>query len=297
MDEAAKNAAIIFDELTTKLVDTKQYVPAYCTDIHKKFAETIETMDIVKSGINDNFSKVGEDIVIKLGDSLKIKVPPVSASAKGKALKKQSTAEPRTTISDVTAIKKTTSIMDQHYVKCFTPGDSLLKSKNFSGNKNKLEKQFYKQIKNQENGINDLTVGQYLNNREKYLSLGRDGVSSGSAQRAAGKKLQKKLVDQFKEELIENDIAIGKRATEIAKERANEAMSSLAALHDPDMIAGGFDKISTSVNSGMGNTNINSSLGSQWKGRVSDMDVAAKDALKKYGPDAKMNVSLSRCKT
>jgi len=72
-------------------------------------------------------------------------------------------------------------------------------------------------------------------------------------------------VDKFKEELIENDIAIGKRATEIAKEiakeRANKVMSSLAALHDLDMIAGGFDKISTSVNSGMGNTNINSSLG------------------------------------
>jgi len=74
-------------------------------------------------------------------------------------------------------------------------------------------------------------------------------------------------------------------------------MSSLATLHDPDMNAGRFDKVSTSVNSGMGNANINSSLGSQWKGRVSDMDVAAKDALKKYGPDAKMNVSLSRCKT
>jgi len=104
-------------------------------------------------------------------------------------------------------------------------------------------------------------------------------------------------VDKFKEELIENDIAIGKRATEIAKERANKVMSSLAALHDLDMIAGGFDKISTSVNSGMGNTNINSSLGSPWKGRVSDMDIAAKEALKKYVADAKMNVSLSRCKT
>lgn len=74
-------------------------------------------------------------------------------------------------------------------------------------------------------------------------------------------------------------------------------MKSLAALHDPDMIAGGHDKIATNKSTGMGNTNVNSSIGSQWKSRVSGMDEAAEKALEKYGPNAKMNVTLTRCKT
>ena len=87
------------------------------------------------------------------------------------------------------------------------------------------------------------------------------------------------------------------RKWKLAKERAKKAMESLAALHDPDMIAGGNDKIqATNVRSGMGNTNINSSLGSQWKHRVNDMDDAAEKAMKKYGPNVNMNVTLTRCK-
>ena len=74
-------------------------------------------------------------------------------------------------------------------------------------------------------------------------------------------------------------------------------MDSLAALHDPDMIAGGNDKIQITENSsGMGNANINSSLGSQWKHRVKDMDDAAKNAMKKHGPNTYMNITLTRCK-
>ncbi|HET7795476.1 MAG TPA: polymorphic toxin type 15 domain-containing protein, partial [Rhizobacter sp.] len=70
-------------------------------------------------------------------------------------------------------------------------------------------------------------------------------------------------------------------------------MSSLAALHDPDMIAGGRNEIG-----GFGDRKVNSSIGSQWskEGRVAEMDRAAEQALKSQGPDAKMNVTLERCK-
>lgn len=40
--------------------------------------------------------------------------------------------------------------MDSFEVDCFAPGDSVLKSPTFSGNKAKMEKEFYQQIKNQE---------------------------------------------------------------------------------------------------------------------------------------------------
>ena len=193
--------------------------------------------------------------------------------------------------------KKALRKMEQYDVPCFTPGESVLKSKAFGGNKKKMEKEFYQQIKDQEEGINKLTVSQYLQNREKYKELGRDGVSDGKAQRAANNALKKELIAQFRHEAISSDKAKGKAATEIAKIKAKDAMKNLAALHDPDMIAGGDDIIKvTDSSSGMGNTNVNSSIGVQWKQRIEGMDNAAKDALKKHGPDSFMNVNLSRCK-
>ncbi|EJE4163421.1 hypothetical protein M3916_003549 [Vibrio parahaemolyticus] len=69
-------------------------------------------------------------------------------------------------------------------------------------------------------------------------------------------------------------------------------MENLAALHDPDMIAGGKDNVSR-----MGDKGVNSSLGSQWRSqsRLAQMDAQAQKALETLGPDAKMNVSLERC--
>ena len=52
--------------------------------------------------------------------------------------------------------KKITRKMEQYDVPCFTPGDTVIKSKSFSVNKPKMEKQYYQQIKNQEDGINNI---------------------------------------------------------------------------------------------------------------------------------------------
>lgn len=78
----------------------------------------------------------------------------------------------------------------------------------------------------------------------------------------------------------------------MAAAKTKEIMGSLAALHDPNMVAGGRAQITR-----IGDRSINSSLGSQWAkdSRVAEMDKAAQDALRHHGPDAKMNVSLERC--
>jgi hypothetical protein len=164
-----------------------------------------------------------------------------------------------------------------------------------------MEREFYKQLKAQEDGINKMTVGEYLQNRETLQNLtnqyghekARDILtSSGKAQEAARKKLQKKIQDSIEASLAKKDI-FGEEAEKIAAEKAKEQMSQLAALHDPDLIAGGTDTISK-----VGNKNVNSSLGSQWAkdGRVDGMDSAAKKALTESGPNTKMNITLERCK-
>lgn len=184
------------------------------------------------------------------------------------------------------AMSKTLRTMKRFKVPCFEPGNSL-KSK-FKGRERELESHFARQLKHQENGLNDLTVGEYIENRTRYKEMKRAGT--GMAQEDFRKDfaldLNTSLAKSFGKNMspIEAEIKAAKRTSEI--------MDNLAALHDPDMIAGGVDKVSR-----MGDKAVNSSLGAQWRSqsRLAQMDEQAQKALETLGPDAKMNVSLERC--
>ena len=66
-------------------------------------------------------------------------------------------------------------------------------------------------------------------------------------------------------------------------------MGSFAALHGPDLKAGGSGALT-----GLGDAGINSSLGAQWSSKVGKMDTAAIDAMHAGGPGTPMNVTLER---
>jgi len=83
--------------------------------------------------------------------------------------------------------------------------------------------------------------------------------SSKAAQKAARENA---LADKYNEMLLQ-----GNSRSE-AKRIAEDWIKTQAALHAPDMIAGGY---ATKI-TGMGDTRINSSLGSQWRSRISEMD-------------------------
>lgn len=196
--------------------------------------------------------------------------------------------------------------MKQHKPKCFKPGKAL--RKRYKNDPKKLEKEFYKQLKAQEDGINNMTVGEYTANRKILNDLtAQHGhkkareilTNGGAAQQHARDDLESKINISIKKSLRARNIK-GEEANAIAAKQTQKQMSQLAALHDPDLIAGGYDshtkedfKISRS-----GNKNVNSSLGSQWAkdGRVDGMDKAAKGAMADAGPDTPMNVKLERCK-
>ncbi|MCJ0804867.1 polymorphic toxin type 15 domain-containing protein [Vibrio vulnificus] len=136
-----------------------------------------------------------------------------------------------------------------------------------------------------------MTVGKYLQNRQVLKDLidehghkkARRILTGGSkAQNAARKDYTKEI----RESLIKSYRKQGKSAREaerLAITETEKTLEELAALHDPDMIAGGDDKINR-----LGNTNVNSSLGSQWSkaGRITGIDEAAEKALTEFGPNA-----------
>ena len=77
--------------------------------------------------------------------------------------------------------------------------------------------------------MNELTVREYLDNRAKYIEQGR-AIESNVAQQAAREKALAEKIDELQEQ--------GLSFCE-AKDKAEKWLASQAALHNPDLIAGG----------------------------------------------------------
>ncbi|MBC1944402.1 hypothetical protein HCA15_07260 [Listeria booriae] len=131
--------------------------------------------------------------------------------------------------------------------------------------------EFARQLADQEKGMNELTVSEYLANREKYLAQGR-ALEGNVAQRAAREEALSDKITEFMEKGYSFDGA----EMEAAKWLENQA-----ALHNPDQIAGG-----NPLNiGGLGNSAINSSIGSQWRYRIDIVDEQISAQIKNIPKD------------
>ncbi len=167
--------------------------------------------------------------------------------------------------------------MKEVKVRCFKAGPKT---------KNKIQ-EYDRQLKGQEDGLNNLTVQEYLEGRERFAKIKRKGT--GAAQREARQKYTNELARDLKDELIDQGID-GAEAKKIAEKMAANKMKTLAALHNPDLSAGGKDTITD-----FGDRGVNSSIGGQWPGRVEDLDKAALGVPVDERGTIKMNVKLKRC--
>ncbi|MFE4707079.1 polymorphic toxin type 15 domain-containing protein [Peribacillus simplex] len=136
----------------------------------------------------------------------------------------------------------------------------------FKQNPKHNAEEFARQLKDQEKGLNDLTIEEYLKNRERYIEEGR-ALEGNAAQKLARKEaLKEKVLELRKQGLSRQD----------ANKKANEWLETQAALHNPDQIAGG-----NTINiGGMGDKKVNSSIGSQWKYRIDVLDEQIRELSK-----------------
>lgn len=119
--------------------------------------------------------------------------------------------------------------------------------------------EFERQLAGQQAGMNELSIHDFLTNRDGYLARGGRDPAGDIAQEAA----RKEALIAKTEELRGTGLS---RAD--AKSQAEDWLKTQAALHNPDQIAGGFaDRITD-----MGDRNINSSIGSQWRTRIGALD-------------------------
>lgn len=164
--------------------------------------------------------------------------------------------------------------------------DAAAKLKEISANEFKRNPkhdaaEFKRQIEGQEKGLNDLTVEEFLKNREEYKKNGRSNE---------GSKAQKDYREAVKAEKIKEYRKLDRKLTyDEAKAKADAYMKDKAALHDPDQIAGGHGTNIT----GLGNSGINSSLGSQWKTRIENIEAQVKEQAKDMTPEQMQNTKLN----
>ncbi|CUB30511.1 Putative ribonuclease YeeF [Bacillus subtilis] len=150
---------------------------------------------------------------------------------------------------------------------------------NFKRNIKHDPEEFARQLKDQEKGMNELTVDEYLRNRERYIAEGR-AIEGNAAQKMARQEaLKDKIAELRKQGLSRAD----------ATKQASEWMDTQAALHNPDQIAGGrADNIG-----GLGDKRVNSSLGSQWKYRIDIIDEQIREMAKNMSPEEIKNTYLN----
>ncbi|MBC3346496.1 hemagglutinin repeat-containing protein [Pseudomonas sp. SWRI196] len=148
-------------------------------------------------------------------------------------------------------------------------------------------KEYNKQLQAQQDAINSMTADEFKIARDAYIQQGRNPAAD-SMQRSLGREFEREVSESIRQGLINKGVDRS-TATQLAKDRAKEIKSSLAALHEPDMVAGGW---TTPAPVRMGDTNVNSSIGASWSSRLSSVDQAVDSAISTGAGSAKLNVRL-----
>lgn len=148
------------------------------------------------------------------------------------------------------------------------------------------QQEFERQLKEQQDELNNMSPEQYQANRGRFLQQGR-GAGDATARRNArnGHKAQREN-ELFRENLSKGMNPVAAKMQ--AKAQTSAEMAALDALHALDTVAGGDPtKIIR-----LGDSGINRAIGRQWKSRVQQLDEYAKGVK---GKQEKMKVKLMEC--
>lgn len=179
------------------------------------------------------------------------------------------------------------SRLDEHPVEAFDPYENK-NVKNMTPEQRKAYlKEYDKQLRAQQDALNDLSANEFKAARDAFRKEGRN-PDAEAAQRRMGKQFEREVAESIRQDLVSKGMD-AKMATTLAKERAKVIKSNLAALHEPDMVAGGHSKPQPIR---MGNSNINSAIGPSWRSRLPAIDDMVKNAIQSGYGNAKLNVRL-----
>ncbi|MDV3467349.1 polymorphic toxin type 15 domain-containing protein [Stenotrophomonas sp. C3(2023)] len=148
-----------------------------------------------------------------------------------------------------------------------------------------------KQLAGQQEGLNALTVEQYLQARARFGPQQRNRNVARHARSAE----RERLLQEHTRSLLAQGLDAA-QAQQQAEREVERAMRTLHALHNPDLVAGGRDEIA-----GFGDGQVNSTIGRQWSHarrgaltRVQELDRAAAEVAEEARSYCHMNGLLER---
>jgi len=165
--------------------------------------------------------------------------------------------------------------------------------------------EFFRQLALQERSINAMSPLDWLQHKTAFdLPADQGGGRHKKADYAQSRsrKDESRMKYQIEKIRLENENKLTPKQIEKEATRLTELyMDQTAALHGPDQIGGGHFKGIT----GVGDLDVNSSIGSQWKARHADLkshvenfiDTRLKGKPEEIQKKAKMNVDLQLKKT
>jgi len=183
--------------------------------------------------------------------------------------------------------------------ECFDPRQSDTYKKMSETEKKGYLKEYARQLKRQEDAINNMSAKEFSGARRMFDETKRRTGDSGRnplADRAQRdyrrdrlKEIEKSIYESKRNKGVEPKVAKAE-----AKAESGAIMEKLAALHEPDMIAGGWAKPDPT---GLGDKRINSAIGGSWghKGRIETIERAAERAIERGDGKDMMNVELTIC--
>lgn len=184
--------------------------------------------------------------------------------------------------------------MSRTKVPCFHPYDKPKFAAMNQAEQKAYLKEMADQLSRQEQAINSFTAAEY--------KAARDAFENAGVRNPLAKGLQKSFRDDFEADIqssLLNSLPASVGATEgkaIAAAKARDIVSKLSALHEPDMVAGGWLKPAPTS---MGRADVNSSIGGSWNqgDRISTVNGAAKNSIDAGHGHEMMNVQLEVCRS
>ncbi|NLT31776.1 MAG: hypothetical protein GXX86_15240 [Propionibacterium sp.] len=132
--------------------------------------------------------------------------------------------------------------------------------------------EYERQLSRQIEALNRMTADEVRHNWDHEE---REGKAQAEARKKYEElKYKEYLTEAFGLEDDDPDALDGLTAEEWAERRTEEELDRVAALHEPDLVAGGRDVIPEDENGmpSMGDRGVNSSIGSQWRGRRDELE-------------------------
>lgn len=183
--------------------------------------------------------------------------------------------------------------LKEHEVPCFHPFDKAKFQKMSPADQKTYLQDYAKQLRGQQDALNSMSASEYKAARDAYEAVGRNPVAD-----AAQDDLRKSFSGNVRKSIFDSLRRSGMNAADArtaAASRTEALMDKLAALHEPDMVAGGWfnpDPVK------IGRSYINSSIGGAWNqaSRLKGMDAMVEEAIKNGQGADKLNVKLEPCR-